>query len=333
MSVSLFQMPENVLMEEKEEGHKGTFTFTPLEKGYSTTVGNALRRVLLSSLEGYAITSLKIPGILHEFSTVKGVVEDVAEIVLNLKEVRLTKKNEGEESLIRVQVKGKKTLTAGDIAESTVVYDVLNPDLVICHLEEDSTFDVELTVATGRGYVSSEENSERAGDAADDTGLIFIDSIFTPIRNVLYEMENVRVGQRTDYEKLILEIVTDGSITPKLALQKASRVLIDHFVLFMGKNIKEELKGLEEEDVVDEKALRMRRLLKKPLEEFSLSARAYNCLKSANVNAMHELVRLRVEEMMKFRNFGKKSLTELKDLVSERGLSFGMDLSKYKLDE
>ena len=334
MSAASFQMPENVFMEEKEEGHGGIFTLKPLERGYSVTVGNALRRVLLSSLEGYAITSLRIPGVLHEFSTVKGVVEDVTEVILNLKAIRLKKKNEGEESVIRVLAKGKKEITGADIAESAAVYEVLNPELVICRLEKGSFSELELTVAKGRGYVSSEENSILAGDSeGEDTGVIFTDSIFTPIRNVSYDVENVRVGQRTDYEKLILKILTDGSLTPKTALQKASRVLMQHFLLFTGKNIKEELQGLEEGDVVDEEILRMRRFLKTPLEELSLSARAYNCLKSANVNIMRELVQLRVEDMMKFRNFGKKSLAELKQMVSERDLSFGMDLSKYKVDD
>ena len=332
MSVSLFQMPENVLMEEQDDGYKGIFTLKPLEKGYGVTVGNALRRVLLSSLEGYAITSLRVPGVLHEFSAIKGVREDVTELVLNLKAVRLVKQNDGEESVIRISGKGKKQITAADIGENTSVFEVLNPELIICHLEKDADLEMELTVSSGRGYVSSEENSELSGLSAD-TGLIFIDSLFTPIRNVLYEMENVRVGQRTDYEKLVLEITTDGSVTPKSALQRASRVLLQHFVLFTGKNIQEELKGLEEYDVVDEEVLRMRRFLKTPLEELSLSARAYNCLKSANVNTMRELVQLRVEDMMKFRNFGKKSLSELKELVSDRNLSFGMDLSKYNLDE
>lgn len=321
-------MPEKVVMD-KADDFRGLFEFKPLEKGYGVTIGNALRRILLSSLEGYAITSIKIPGVLHEFSTVQGVVEDVCEIILNLKMVRFKKMSDNIDSKIVVSLKNKEIFTAGDIANFTSTYQVLNPDLVICHLDSSINFEIEITLEKGRGYVSADENRP----VEQVFGLIPIDAIFTPIKNVKYSIENTRVEQKTDYEKLILDIETDGSIHPEDALKGAANILIKHFMLFSDQTMTFEASKSEDENTVDEEMLHMRKLLKTNLSDLDLSVRAYNCLKAADIKTLGDLARLDISDMMKFRNFGKKSLTELEQLVAEKSLTFGMDLSKYKLDE
>lgn len=321
-------MPEKVVMD-KADDFRGLFEFKPLEKGYGVTIGNALRRILLSSLEGYAITSIKIPGVLHEFSTVQGVVEDVCEIILNLKMVRFKKISDNIDSKIVVSLKNKEIFTAGDIANFTSTYQVLNPDLVICHLDSSINFEIEITLEKGRGYVSADENRP----VEQVFGLIPIDAIFTPIKNVKYSIENTRVEQKTDYEKLILDIETDGSIHPEDALKGAANILIKHFMLFSDQTMTFEASKSEDENTVDEEMLHMRKLLKTNLSDLDLSVRAYNCLKAADIKTLGDLARLDISDMMKFRNFGKKSLTELEQLVAEKSLTFGMDLSKYKLDE
>jgi len=328
MSILAFQMPEKVVMD-KADDFRGLFEFKPLEKGYGVTIGNALRRILLSSLEGYAITSIKIPGVLHEFSTIQGVVEDVCEIILNLKMVRFKKISDNVDSKVVVSLKNKDIFTAGDIASFTSTYQILNPDLVICHLDSSINFEIEITLEKGRGYVSADENrpSEQV------FGLIPIDAIFTPIKNVKYSIENTRVEQKTDYEKLILDIETDGSIHPEDALKGAANILIKHFMLFSDQTMTFEASKSEDENTVDEEMLHMRKLLKTNLADLDLSVRAYNCLKAADIKTLGDLARLDISDMMKFRNFGKKSLTELEQLVAEKSLTFGMDLSKYKLDE
>jgi len=328
MSILAFQMPEKVVMD-KADDFRGLFEFKPLEKGYGVTIGNALRRILLSSLEGYAITSIKIPGVLHEFSTIQGVVEDVCEIILNLKMVRFKKISDNVDSKVVISLRNKDIFTAGDIASFTSTYQILNPDLVICHLDSSINFEIEITLEKGRGYVSADENrpSEQV------FGLIPIDAIFTPIKNVKYSIENTRVEQKTDYEKLILDIETDGSIHPEDALKGAANILIKHFMLFSDQTMTFEASKSEDENTVDEEMLHMRKLLKTNLADLDLSVRAYNCLKAADIKTLGDLARLDISDMMKFRNFGKKSLTELEQLVAEKSLTFGMDLSKYKLDE
>ncbi len=328
MSILTFQMPEKVVMEKADDFH-GTFTFKPLEKGYGVTIGNALRRILLSSLEGYAITGIKIPGILHEFSTIEGVVEDVAEIILNLKQVRLKKVGESFDGKITVNIKKQRQFKAGDISRFTSAFEVLNPDHVICNLDESAHFEIELTIEKGRGYLPAEENKPNE----QVFGYIPIDAIFTPIKNVKYSVENTRVEQKTDYEKLIIEVHTDGSIHPEKALEEAAHILIKHFALFSDKSM--EIESIKEAEVeqVDEEMLHMRKLLKTQLHDLDLSVRAYNCLKAAGVKTLGDLVQLEISDMMKFRNFGKKSLAELEQLVAEKGLTFGMDLSKYNLDK
>jgi DNA-directed RNA polymerase subunit alpha len=321
-------MPEKVVME-KGDDFQGTFEFKPLEKGFGVTIGNALRRTLLSSLEGYAITSIKIPGVLHEFSTVPGVVEDVTEIILNLKQVRFKKIADYPENKIQVSIKGKNQFKAGDIAEFTSSFQILNPDLIICHLDESAIFDIEMTIEKGRGYVPAEENKPNE----QVFGLIPIDSIFTPIKNVRFFVENTRVEQKTDYEKLVIEVKTDGSIHPEDALKGAANILIRHFMLFSDQTMTFEKVKNEDEEIVDEEFLHMRKLLKTPISELDLSVRAYNCLKAADIKCLGDLARLEVADMMKFRNFGKKSLTELEKLLAEKGLHFGFDVSKYRLDE
>lgn len=328
MSILTFQMPEKVVMEKADDFH-GTFTFKPLEKGYGVTIGNALRRVLLSSLEGYAITGIKIPGILHEFSTIEGVVEDVAEIILNLKQVRLKKVGESLDGKITVNIKKQTQFKAGDISRFTSAFEILNPELVICNLDESAHFEMELTIEKGRGYLPAEENKPNE----QVFGYIPIDAIFTPIKNVKYSVENTRVEQKTDYEKLVIEIKTDGSIHPEKALEEAAHILIKHFALFSDKSMEIETIREAEVEQVDEEMLHMRKLLKTSLHDLDLSVRAYNCLKAAGVKTLGDLVQLEISDMMKFRNFGKKSLAELEQLVAEKGLTFGMDLSKYKLDE
>ncbi len=328
MSILAFQMPEKVVMEKADDFH-GLFTFKPLEKGYGVTVGNALRRILLSSLEGYAITSVKIPGVLHEFSTIEGVVEDVSEIILNLKMVRFKKITDVIDGKLTLNVANKSQLTAGDLADVTTSFEILNPEHVICNLEKSAQFEMELTVEKGRGYVTAEENKP----ADQNFGSIAIDSIFTPIKNVKYSVENTRVEQKTDYEQLIIDIETDGSIHPENALKGAANILIQHFMLFSDQNMILETAEQGEPEQVDEEMLHMRKLLKTSLNDLDLSVRAYNCLKAADVKSLGDLVNLEISDMMKFRNFGKKSLAELEQLVADKGLTFGMDLSKYKLDE
>ncbi len=328
MSILAFQMPEKVVMEKADDFH-GLFTFKPLEKGYGVTIGNALRRILLSSLEGYAITGIKIPSVQHEFSTIEGVVEDVSEIILNLKTVRFKKVADAVDNKITVPIKNKKQLKASDIAGHTAAFEILNPEMVIMNLDESVDTELEITVEKGRGYVPADEN--RAGDQV--FGYIPIDAIFTPIKNVKYSIENTRVEQKTDYEKLILDIETDGSIHPEVALKGAANILIQHFMLFSDQTMILESSEPGEPEAVDEEMLHMRKLLKTNLNDLDLSVRAYNCLKAADVRSLGDLVRLEISDMMKFRNFGKKSLAELEQLVAEKNLTFGMDLAKYKLEE
>lgn len=329
MSILAFQKPDKVLMQKATE-FEGSFEFKPLEPGFGVTIGNALRRILLSSLEGYAITSIRVPGVDHEFSTIKGVVEDVIEIVLNLKQVRFKLKVEDTDSeKIYVTVRGKDTFTAGDIEKFSSNFTVLNPDLVICTMESKLNFEIELTVEKGRGYVPAEENKQN--DAV--IGVVPIDSVFTPIKNVKYAVENTRVEQKTDYEKLIISLVTDGSIHPEDALKEAAKILIQHFMLFSDESITLESKPKDIANEVDENILHMRKILKTSLSDLDLSVRAYNCLKAAEIKSLGDLVKYDIADLLKFRNFGKKSLTELEELVREKGLTFGMDISKYKLDE
>jgi DNA-directed RNA polymerase subunit alpha len=327
MAILQFQMPEKVVME-KDNDFYGKFLFRPLEKGYGITIGNALRRILLSSLEGYSITSIKIPSVEHEFSTVKGVVEDVSEIILNLKGVRLKKILDGEDKIF-VSVKGKETFTAGDIAAHTNAYQITNPDHIICHLNKSVQFDIELTVEKGRGYVVAEDNKNP--DAM--VGVIAIDSIFTPIKNVKYSVENTRVGQKTDYEELTIEVSTDGTIDPEDALKDAANILIRHFMLFSDNSIQLKTEEPIQRKEVDENYLQIRKLLKTNLTDLDLSVRAFNCLKAADIRTLGDLVSYNIADMLKFRNFGKKSLTELEELVAEKGLTFGMDVGKYRLEE
>jgi len=321
-------MPDKVVME-KADDFKGLFEFKPLEKGYGVTIGNALRRILLSSLEGYAITGIKIPGVLHEFSTIEGIVEDISEVVLNLKMVRFKKVSDVVDNKIRISLKKKDVFKAGDLTKFTQAFEVLNPELVICTMDSSAGLDIELTVEKGRGYLPAEENKP----SDKNPGAISIDAIFTPIKNVRYSVENTRVEQKTDYEKLLLEVETDGSVHPEEALKGAAHILIKHFMLFSDQTMTFDLDGKREEDVVDEEILHMRKLLKTPIGELDLSVRAYNCLKAADIKSLGELVRLEISDMMKFRNFGRKSLAELEALVADKGLIFGMDLSKYKLDQ
>lgn len=323
-----FQIPQNVVME-KANDFEGRFTFEPLEKGYGITIGNALRRVLLSSLEGYAFTSVRISGVEHEFASLPGVVQDVTEIILNLKGIRLKSLTQTNEKII-VKVKNQATFTGKDIAKATNAFEVLNPDHLICEMDPSvAAFDIELTVEKGRGYVPAEENKK--GEQV--IGVIPIDSIHTPIKNVKYEVENTRVEQKTDYEKLILEITTDGSIHPEETLKQAAHILIRHFMLFSDQNIQLYTERPEVKKEVDETYHQMRKLLKTSLSDLDLSVRAYNCLKAADIKTLGDLVQYDINDMLKFRNFGKKSLHELEELIAEKGLSFGMDVSKYKLDE
>ena len=329
MPILDFQKPDEVVMI-NEAANQGNFEFRPLEPGYGLTVGNALRRVLLSSLEGYAITLIRIKGADHEFTTIEGIVQDVAEIILNLKQVRFKQQIESVESEVAIlKVSKNAVVTAADLASSLSNFQVLNPDQVICELDKKITFEMEFTIAKGRGYVAAEDNENNEEDENTPIGTIAIDSIFTPIKNVNYNIENYRVGQKTDFEKLNVNITTDGSIEPKQALTEASKILIQHFMLFSDEKIS------LEEDIVeefDEDTLHMRQLLKTELTEFGLSVRALNCLKTAEVFTLGELVSFKKSDMLKFRNFGKKSLTELEDLIEEKGLTFGFDTGKYNLD-
>lgn len=329
MAILDFQKPDKVIMLESDE-HVGNFEFRPLEPGYGITVGNALRRILLSSLEGFAITSINIEGVDHEFSSIEGVVEDVTDIILNLKQVRFKRQIEDtDEEKVSFTISGQTKFTAGDIGKATSAFQVLNTDLVICELDKNVKLNIELTINKGRGYVPAEENKN---DNAK-TGTIFIDSIYTPIKNVKYSIEDYRVEQRTDYEKLVLEIQTDGSIDPKSSLKEAAKILIHHFMLFSDEKITLDIDNKKEEEEFDETSLHMRQLLKKRLVDMDLSVRALNCLKSADVETLGELVSYNKSDLLKFRNFGKKSLTELEELVESKGLTFGMDVSKYNLDK
>jgi DNA-directed RNA polymerase subunit alpha len=329
MAILAFQKPDKVIMQ-KANDFDGTFEFRPLEPGFGITIGNALRRILLSSLEGYAITSVRFSGVTHEFSTIKGVVEDVTEIILNLKQVRFKKTGEsGDSEKIFVIINGQDAFKAGDITKFSNNFTVLNPDLTLCNMDSSVTLEIELTVGKGRGYVPSEENKNP--DA--NVGVIAIDSIYTPIKNVKYTIENYRVEQKTDYEKLVLDIATDGSVHPEDALKEAAKILIQHFMLFSDENMMLEAQAKEETKEVDEEILHMRKILKTELVDLDLSVRALNCLKAADIRSLADLVSYDVADMLKFRNFGKKSLTEIQDLVKSKGLSFGMNLSKFKLDE
>jgi DNA-directed RNA polymerase subunit alpha len=329
MAILAFQRPEKVLMLEADQ-FSGKFEFRPLEPGYGITVGNALRRILISSLEGFAFTSVKISGVEHEFATIPGVMEDVTNIILNLKQVRLKQIVEGAENeTVRITVKNQEVLKAGDLHAGMTSFDVLNPDLVICRMDTSANFDITLTINKGRGYVPAEEN--RVPNA--DVNVIPIDSIYTPIRNVKYSVENFRVEQKTDYEKLIIEVTTDGSIHPKDALREAAKILIYHFMLFSDEKISLESNESEVNEEFDEEVLHMRQLLKTKLTDMDLSVRALNCLKSAEVETLGELVVFNKTDLLKFRNFGKKSLTELEELLQSLNLTFGMDISKYKLDK
>jgi DNA-directed RNA polymerase subunit alpha len=329
MKILDFQRPDKVYMIESTDFH-GNFEFRPLEPGYGLTIGNALRRVLLSSLEGFAITSVKITGVDHEFSSVKGIVEDVTEIILNLKQIRLKQQIE-DDNTEKVQVKfgGKEQLTAGDIGKSLTSFQILNPDLVICNMDKSVEIDMELTIEKGRGYIPSEENKK----STSPLGTIFIDSIFTPIKNVKFSVENFRVEQKTDFEKLVFEIVTDGSIHPKDALTEAAKILIQHFMLFADENVSFEQTEADNTHEFDEDTLHMRQLLKTKLTDLELSVRALNCLKTAEVETLGELVSFNKSDLLKFRNFGKKSLTELEEMVLVKGLNFGMDVAKFNLDK
>ncbi len=329
MSILAFQKPDKVLMLEADASF-GKFEFRPLEPGYAVTIGNALRRILLNSLEGFAITSIRIGGVEHEFSTIPGVIEDVTNIILNLKKVRFKQiVEEIETEKVSISVSGTDVFKAGDIGKNLTGFEVLNPDLVICNMDESANFQIELNINKGRGYVPADEN-RNPGDPVD---LIAIDSIFTPIRNVKYIQENFRVEQKTDYEKLILEITTDGSIHPKDALKEAAKILIHHFMLFSDEKITLETTDADGNEEFDEEVLHMRQLLKTKLVDMDLSVRALNCLKSADVETLGELVVFNKTDLLKFRNFGRKSLTELDELLASLNLSFGMDISKYKLDK
>ncbi len=329
MAILNFQKPDKVIMI-KSTDFEGRFEFRPLEPGFGLTVGNALRRVLLSSLEGFAITSLRKEGVEHEFSTIEGVVEDVTEIILNLKQVRFKKQIEDtDRETVSISVSGQEQITAGDIQKFTSGFQVLNPDLVICNLESSVNFDLEITIEKGRGFVPAEENKK----TNVPLGTIFTDSIYTPIKNVKYAIENYRVEQKTDYEKLVFDIITDGSINPKDALTEAAKILIHHFMLFSDERITLEADEIAQTETYDEESLHMRQLLKTKLIDMDLSVRALNCLKAAEVETLGDLVSFNKNDLMKFRNFGKKSLTELDELVHVKGLNFGMDLSKYKLDK
>ncbi|MEO6189810.1 MAG: DNA-directed RNA polymerase subunit alpha [Saprospiraceae bacterium] len=331
MSILNFQKPDKIILQ-KSDDHDGSFEFKPLEIGFGQTLGNSLRRVLLSSLEGYAITSVRIAGVEHEFSTIKGVIEDVVEIILNLKQVRFKLKPSDEEikeEKLYLTISGKDVFTAGDIEKHTNIFEISNPNLVICHMEPFVNLEVELTVAKGRGYVPADENSYKDLPI----GVIPMDAIYTPIKKVAYSVSNVRVGQKTDYERLLLEVKTDGTIHPEQAVKEAARILIHHFLLITDENITFEDAVRKEDTIVDEHVLHMRKLLKTNLEDLDLSVRAYNCLKAAKINSLGEMVKYDTHELLKFRNFGKKSLVEIEELLTTKNLSFGMDLTRYKLDE
>ena len=329
MAILAFQKPDKVIMLESDDKF-GKFEFRPLEPGYGITVGNALRRILLSSLEGYAITTVKIESVDHEFSTIKGVIEDVTDIILNLKQIRF--KNEVDDfdsEKVSISITGQEEFTAGDINKFMTGFRVLNPKMVICRMEPDVKIQMEITISKGRGYVPAAENKP----AEAEFGVIAIDSIFTPIKSVKYAVENYRVEQKTDYEKLVIDINTDGSIQPKEALKEAAKILIYHFMLFSDEKITLDSDEKFANEEFDEEVLHMRQLLKTKLVDMDLSVRALNCLKAADVDTLGDLVTYNRNDLLKFRNFGKKSLTELDDLLDNMGLNFGMDISKYKLDK
>jgi DNA-directed RNA polymerase subunit alpha len=328
MAIIDFVKPDKVIMLEGND-FTGTFEFRPLEPGFGITIGNALRRILLSSLEGFAITSVKIEGVDHEFSTVKGVVEDVTEIILNLKQVRLKRQIENTDyEKVTLSINGQEQFKAGDISNFTTAFQVLNPDLVVCNMDPKVKLQITITIGKGRGYRPAEENKT----TSSPVGTIAIDSIFTPIRNVKFGVENFRVEQKTDYEKLVFEIQGDGSISPKNALQEAAKILIHHFMLFSDERITLEQESKRESEEFDESSMHMRQLLKTKLVDMDLSVRALNCLKAADIDTLGDLVSFNKNDLLKFRNFGKKSLTELEELVEGKGLQFGMNVSKYKLD-
>ena len=330
MAILNFQKPDKIILQ-KVTDFEGQFEFRPLEPGFGLTVGNALRRVLLSSLEGYALVGIKIEGVDHEFATIKGVKEDVTEIILNLKQVRFKKVKDHDinSEKFTLSLKNKTEFTAGDIGEALTNFEVMNPELVIATLDSTAKLDIELTLAKGRGYVPAEENSVKEAPF----GYIAIDSIHTPIRNVKYSIENYRVEQRTDYEKLLLEVSTDGTIHPEEAVKQASRILIQHLMIITDENITFDSKEDKKEDVVDEQVLQLRKVLKTPLEDLDLSVRAFNCLKAAKINSLSELVQYEQEDLMKFRNFGQKSLSEIEQVLHERGLHFGMDLARLGITD
>ena len=329
MAILNFQKPDKVIMIDSTD-FEGKFEFRPLEPGYGLTVGNALRRVLLSSLEGFAITSVRIEGVDHEFSTISGVVEDVTEMILNLKQVNFKRQiDEIDNETVTISISGQDQITAGDFQKFISGFQVLNTDLVICNLDPKVNINMELTIEKGRGYVPAEENKK----ASAPIGTIFTDSIYTPIKNVKYSIENFRVEQKTDYEKLVFEIRTDGSINPKDALTEAAKILIHHFMLFSDERITLEADEIAQTETYDEESLHMRQLLKTRLIDMDLSVRALNCLKAADVDTLGELVQFNKTDLLKFRNFGKKSLTELDELVENKNLTFGMNVAKYKLDK
>ncbi|MCM1152077.1 MAG: DNA-directed RNA polymerase subunit alpha [Muribaculum sp.] len=331
MAILAFQKPEKVIMLEADNKF-GKFEFRPLEPGYGQTIGNAMRRILLSSLEGYAICAIKIDGVAHELDTIPGVKEDVTNIILNLKQVRfkhLTTDSDTEKNVVTVS--GTDVFKAGDLGKVLTGFEVLNPELEICHLDESASFKMEFIINKGRGWVPADENREMLG--TEDPGLIAIDSIYTPIKNVKYSVENFRVEQQTDFEKLLIEVITDGSILPQDALKEAAKILIQHFMLFSDEKIAIEVPEAEQTEEFDEEALHMRQLLKTKLVDMDLSVRALNCLKSAEVETLGELVVFNKNDLLKFRNFGRKSLNELDELLASQNLSFGMDISKYKLDK
>jgi DNA-directed RNA polymerase subunit alpha len=328
MAIIDFVKPDKVVMLDSND-FSGSFEFRPLEPGFGITIGNALRRILLSSLEGFAITSIKVEGVDHEFSTIKGVVEDVTEIILNLKQVRLKRQIETTDyEKVTINISGQEQFKAGDISNFTTAFQVLNPDLVVCNMDPKVKLNMVITIGKGRGYRPADENKSNSAPV----GTIAIDSIFTPIRNVKYSVENFRVEQKTDYEKLLVEIQGDGSITPKNALQEAAKILIHHFMLFSDERITLEQEAKKETEEFDESSMHMRQLLKTKLVDMDLSVRALNCLKAADIETLGDLVSFNKNDLLKFRNFGKKSLTELEELVEGKGLQFGMNVSKYKLD-
>ena len=331
MSILNFQKPDKILLQKATDFH-GQFEFKPLEPGFGQTIGNSLRRLLLSSLEGYAISAIRIAGVDHEFSSIPGIVEDVVDIILNIKQIRLksaVKGDKASEHQIYITISGQEEFRAKDIESKTNVFKVMNPDLLICRMEPSVNLELEMTITKGRGYVPAEENMPENAPI----GVIPVDAIYTPIKKVAYQVSNTRVGQRTDYEKLSIEVETDGTIHPEEAIKEASRIMIQHLMLITDEHITFDDKVGKEDGIVNEHILSMRKLLKTSLEDLDLSVRAYNCLKAAKINSLAELVRFDTHELLKFRNFGKKSLVEIEELLQIKGLTFGMDLSKYKLDE